>query len=258
MLRLLEPVGLAMIDRRTFIAAALVVAAEPSCSRTARAQDNPKDTAESKMSRISAYAFSFPALEHWYDNVTPAQRGFYLWDPPEAKFTSEQAAGRDPITLDDFVDIVEDRFPERTIQDINPPTDETGVYSAWVTRGFDPWTREGGAGNTYVQGGDFTFAGSVSATSTFTMNSLVPDTVLHNTGTINVTATTNALRSSPAAPMPSISSPRKESGKYAIRRPTSGAGCLKLAKPLSASCNALRSDTNKSPPKRPSGVSRSS
>jgi glutathione peroxidase len=46
--------GMAMIDRRTFIAAALAAAAEPVCSRTARAQAN--------MSKISAYAFSFPAL----------------------------------------------------------------------------------------------------------------------------------------------------------------------------------------------------
>ena len=44
-----------MIDRRTFIAAALVAVVEqPSCSRTARAQG--------AMSKISAYAFSFPAL----------------------------------------------------------------------------------------------------------------------------------------------------------------------------------------------------
>jgi glutathione peroxidase len=46
---------MAMIDRRTFIAAALVVAAEPSCFRTVRAQGPA-------MSKISAYAFSFPAL----------------------------------------------------------------------------------------------------------------------------------------------------------------------------------------------------
>ena len=44
-----------MIDRRTFIAAALVVAAEPSCFRTVRAQ-------APAMSKITAYAFSFPAL----------------------------------------------------------------------------------------------------------------------------------------------------------------------------------------------------
>jgi glutathione peroxidase len=46
---------MAMIDRRTFIAAALVVAAEPSCFRTVRAQ-------APAMSKITAYAFSFPAL----------------------------------------------------------------------------------------------------------------------------------------------------------------------------------------------------
>jgi glutathione peroxidase len=44
-----------MIDRRTLLAAALVAVAEPSCSRTVRAQ--------AAMSRITAYAFSFPALE---------------------------------------------------------------------------------------------------------------------------------------------------------------------------------------------------
>jgi glutathione peroxidase len=43
-----------MIDRRTFVAAALVAVAEPSCSRTARAQG--------AVSKMTAYAFSFPAL----------------------------------------------------------------------------------------------------------------------------------------------------------------------------------------------------
>ncbi len=43
-----------MIDRRTFIAAALVAAVEPCSSRAAWAQAN--------MSKMSAYAFSFPAL----------------------------------------------------------------------------------------------------------------------------------------------------------------------------------------------------
>jgi len=47
--------GISMIDRRTLIAAALIVASEPSCSRTVRAQGG--------MSRITAFAFSFRALE---------------------------------------------------------------------------------------------------------------------------------------------------------------------------------------------------
>jgi glutathione peroxidase len=46
--------GVTMIDRRTFVAAALVAVADPSCSRTARA--------DAAISRITAYAFSFPAL----------------------------------------------------------------------------------------------------------------------------------------------------------------------------------------------------
>jgi glutathione peroxidase len=46
---------MAMIDRRTFIAAAVVVAVEPTCSRTVRAQG-------AAMSKVTAYAFSFPAL----------------------------------------------------------------------------------------------------------------------------------------------------------------------------------------------------
>ena len=53
---MLEPIveGMTMIDRRTFVAAALVAVAEPSCSRSARAQ--------SAVSKMTAYAFSFPAL----------------------------------------------------------------------------------------------------------------------------------------------------------------------------------------------------
>src|SRR4051812_17801200 len=46
--------GMTMIDRRTFVAAALVAVAEPSCSRTARAQG--------AVSKMTAYVFSFPAL----------------------------------------------------------------------------------------------------------------------------------------------------------------------------------------------------
>jgi glutathione peroxidase len=46
--------GKAMMDRRTFVAAALVTVGAPSYSRIARAQG--------AMTRVTAYAFSFPAL----------------------------------------------------------------------------------------------------------------------------------------------------------------------------------------------------
>jgi len=54
--------GMTMIDRRTFVAAALVAVAEPSCSRTARALDVAKDVGKGAVSKMTAYAFSFPAL----------------------------------------------------------------------------------------------------------------------------------------------------------------------------------------------------
>jgi glutathione peroxidase len=46
---------MAMISRRIFVAGAVAVLAEPICSRTLRA--------EPAMSRVTAYAFSFPALQ---------------------------------------------------------------------------------------------------------------------------------------------------------------------------------------------------
>lgn len=55
----MNPVGYDMIDRRTFIATALATAA---CSGTVRGEDKAQDKLQGNMSRISAYAFSFPAL----------------------------------------------------------------------------------------------------------------------------------------------------------------------------------------------------
>ena len=46
-----------MIDRRTFVIASLVAVAEPSCSRTVSAQVRADG-----VSRMTAYAFAFPAL----------------------------------------------------------------------------------------------------------------------------------------------------------------------------------------------------
>ena len=52
-----------------------------------------------------------------------------------------------------------------------PPADETGVYTAWVTRGYSPWTREGGAGNVYVvvdqYSGDVLYDGTPEEGNTF-------------------------------------------------------------------------------------------
>jgi uncharacterized iron-regulated membrane protein len=75
---------------------------------------------------------------------------------PGEEVVSEEADGREPIGLDRAAEILAERYPERAINYLAIPFDETGHYMAWVTRGFDPWTREGGAGNTYVALDQFT------------------------------------------------------------------------------------------------------
>ena len=98
---------------------------------------------------FTGMAFAFPNLNSWFENATPSQRDFYLWTQPEDALSGEPA-GRRPIDLDAALAAIEDRYPDRAVQSLMPPFDETSTYSAWVTRGFDPWTREAGAGNTYV------------------------------------------------------------------------------------------------------------
>lgn len=100
---------------------------------------------------FTGIAFAFPNLNSWYENVTPSQRGFYLWTPEnDSVYTSEKSRGREPIGIDEALQVIEREFPTRTINYVGIPHDGEGVYESWVTRGFDPWTREAGAGNTYV------------------------------------------------------------------------------------------------------------
>jgi uncharacterized iron-regulated membrane protein len=94
-------------------------------------------------------SFAFPNISRWYDNLTPAQRDFSLWTPAE-DLVSEDAAGRQPLDFDDIAAVIAERFPDRALETLYPPSDETATYSAWVTRGFSPWTREGANGNTYL------------------------------------------------------------------------------------------------------------
>jgi len=44
----------------------------------------------------------------------------------------------------------------QSIAAIPAADDDTGTWQAWVTRGFDPWTREAGAGNVLVVADQFT------------------------------------------------------------------------------------------------------
>ncbi len=99
---------------------------------------------------FTGITFSFANLGAWYDNVTPAQRDFYLWEAPEEAYTATPIEGVEPLDADGFVEEMERQFPDRTVQRFAVPTEETGVFDAWVTRGFDPWDKEAIAGNVLV------------------------------------------------------------------------------------------------------------
>jgi uncharacterized iron-regulated membrane protein len=98
---------------------------------------------------FTGVAFAFPNLSSWYENATPAQRDFALWEPA-ADPVSSKPDGRDPMTADEALAVLRDRYPERAVNSILTPADDTGVFATWFSRGFDPWTREGGGGNTYT------------------------------------------------------------------------------------------------------------
>jgi uncharacterized iron-regulated membrane protein len=105
---------------------------------------------------FTGISFAFPNLNSWFENATPARRDFFLWTQPEAA-TSQPAPDRARLDLDEALATIEVRYPDRTVRSLMPPWDEeTATYSAWVTRGFDPWTREAGAGNAYVAIDQFT------------------------------------------------------------------------------------------------------
>jgi uncharacterized iron-regulated membrane protein len=97
---------------------------------------------------ITGAAFAFPNMSHWFENVTPAQRGLELWAAPDV--TSEAANGRSKLSMDDIIEVIAARNPQRSVDSISPPSDETGTYTAWVTRGYTPWTREDSGGNVFM------------------------------------------------------------------------------------------------------------
>jgi len=102
------------------------------------------------MVAFTGAAFAFPNMKSWYENATPANRGMELWDAPEKALASGEAAGRKPVGLDRFVDVLETTYPARKVDLLNTPSDGKATYTAWMSRGYDPWSREGGAGNVYM------------------------------------------------------------------------------------------------------------
>ena len=100
---------------------------------------------------FTGIAFAFPNMNTWYENATPARARLLPVDAARGRRVRADADGREPIDLDGALAAIERAVPgpRGAVADA-AVDDETATYSAWVTRGFDPWTREGGAGNTLV------------------------------------------------------------------------------------------------------------
>jgi uncharacterized iron-regulated membrane protein len=99
---------------------------------------------------FTGVAFAFPNMKSWFENTTPATRDFAIWEPP-GDLVSGEPDGREPLTADEFRDVVEARFPARKLISFNgAPFDETATWQAWMDRGHTNWTREGSGGNVLV------------------------------------------------------------------------------------------------------------
>lgn len=95
-------------------------------------------------------AFAFPKLEAWYRTATPATADFELWTFPDDLTSSEQRATADVIGLDGARAAIQRQLPDTAVDSLSPSSEDVPYYTAWVTRGFSPWTRENGGGNALV------------------------------------------------------------------------------------------------------------
>jgi uncharacterized iron-regulated membrane protein len=102
-------------------------------------------------------AFAFPAMRNLYGWATPAHYEFETWTPPdEATVSAEHAEDAEPLDADAVTALLEERYPDWTVEELMPPIDVDGTWSAWETRGFSPWTRAAGKGNTLVHVDQYT------------------------------------------------------------------------------------------------------
>jgi uncharacterized iron-regulated membrane protein len=115
-------------------------------------------------------AFAFPNMAKWYQNVTPGDRGFDIYEEPD-DLKSSDPNGAAAIGLDRVEALVKQRYPKRSIDSFEGAEGPEGAYGVWVTSGYSPWTREGGGGNVYLKidqyTGDTLFEGKPPDGNTF-------------------------------------------------------------------------------------------
>lgn len=102
-------------------------------------------------------AFSFPDMKLVWERLTPAQHD-YVQNEPEEELTSEEDEDSDiaALTTDGLWQLLKEKYPQHTIESLEPPTESDGVWGAWLTRGYSPQQRDNSGGNVYVNVDRFT------------------------------------------------------------------------------------------------------
>ncbi|MGH9023598.1 MAG: PepSY domain-containing protein, partial [Acidimicrobiia bacterium] len=95
-------------------------------------------------------AFAFPDMKLLWARLTPAKHEYTQHEPDE-EFLSEEISGARVLTTDTVAELIRKRYPSLVLETLEPPTESDGVWGAWLTRGFSPWTRDGSGGNLYLQ-----------------------------------------------------------------------------------------------------------
>ena len=100
---------------------------------------------------FTGISFAFGNLGAWYDNVTPARNATSSSGRRRRRRTwPRRSTASSPSTPTGSSRRWSGSSPTGRCSASAVPTEETGVFDAWVTRGQDPWTQEAIAGNVLV------------------------------------------------------------------------------------------------------------
>lgn len=97
--------------------------------------------------------FSFPDMKLAWERLTPAKHDYIQHEPEETPVSEEPGEDEEPVpalTTDGVWQMLKERYPKDRLNSIEPPIETTGVWGAYLTRGYDPRQRDNTSGNVYI------------------------------------------------------------------------------------------------------------
>lgn len=97
--------------------------------------------------------FAFPDMKILWERLTPAKHDYIQHEPEEAPVSEEPGEDEEPVpalTTDGVWQLLKERYPKYRLNSLEPPIETTGVWGAYLTRGYDPRQRDNISGNLYV------------------------------------------------------------------------------------------------------------